>query len=190
MDKKMEILACAAEEFRKHGLKFTMNDIATDLHMAKKTIYTFYSSKEEMLNAMIDTGYEDIQKNKQEIIASDLPYEEKVRQVMIAMPEQFQVIDFRMLSDLNEKYPDVYKNLQRQLENNWEPVIRLLQEGMDQHKIRNISIPVLRQMITATFESFLSTDNLKQEGISYKDACNYMMDIVMNGISEDEYENH
>lgn len=190
MEKDKEILACAAEEFRKQGLKFTMNDIARDLHMAKKTIYTYYSSKEEMLNAMIDTGYEDIQKNKQEIIASDLPYEEKVRQVMIAMPQQFQVIDFRMLSDLNEKYPGVYKNLQRQLENNWEPVISLLQDGMDHHKIRPISIPVLRQMITATFESFLSTDNLKQEGISYKDACTYMMDIVMNGISEGTHENH
>lgn len=190
MDRQKEILMCAADEFRQHGLKFTMNDIARDLHMAKKTIYTFYSSKEEMLNALIDTGYEDIQKNKQDIIASDLPYEEKVRQVMIAMPAQFEVIDFRMLSDLHEKYPGVYKNLQRQLENNWEPVIRLLEEGMKQHKIRHISIPILRQMITASFESFLSTDTLKQEGISYKDACTCMMDIVMNGISEGEHENH
>jgi AcrR family transcriptional regulator len=190
MDKEDEILQCAAEEFRKQGLKFTMNDIAKDLHMAKKTIYTFYASKEEMLNAMIDTGYKEIQKNKQDIIASDLPYDEKVKEVMIAMPKQFEVFDFRMLSGLHEKYPKVYKNLQRQLENNWEPVIQLLETGMKEHKIRSISIPVLRQMITASFESFLSTDHLKQEGITYRDACLAMMDIVMNGITEDRDENH
>ena len=41
-------------------------------------------------------------------------------------------------------------------------------------------------MVTASFETFLSTNVLKSEGIQYNDALNQMMDIIMNGIAEDK----
>ena len=33
------IMETVIEEFNKKGLKFTMDDVAKDLHMSKKTIY-------------------------------------------------------------------------------------------------------------------------------------------------------
>ena len=51
-----EIVQEAIAQFQKNGLKFTMNDIAASLHIAKKTIYQFYASKEELLSAMGEEG--------------------------------------------------------------------------------------------------------------------------------------
>ena len=48
-----EIIVSATRQFEKQGLKFTMLDVAKDLHIAKKTIYQFYPSKEELLIAMV-----------------------------------------------------------------------------------------------------------------------------------------
>ncbi len=181
-----EILASAARQFQKSGLKFTMLDVANDLHIAKKTIYQFYSGKEELLTAMLDTGFARIHARKKEILDQDISIPEKIQQVMIAMPDSFEVIDFRQLSDLKEKYPKVYARLRRHLETDWEPVINEIQKGIDAGVVRNISIPVLRTMVTASFETFLSTNVLKSEGIQYNDALNQMMDIIMNGIAEDK----
>ena len=183
-----EIIQEAVRQFQISGLKFTMNDVARSLHIAKKTIYQYFSSKEELLSAMLKSGFDDIQKEKQEIISSDLDLTEKIRKVMIAMPHQYQVLDFRKLSDLHEKYPEVNKELVRYLENDWEPVIRLLEEGVKENRIRNISIPILRAMFTASLESFLSSDMLKEEQISYSEALEKMMDIIMNGIREHDNE--
>ena len=41
-----KILNAAIDEFAQRGLKFTMNDVAKNLGMSKKTIYTIYESKE------------------------------------------------------------------------------------------------------------------------------------------------
>jgi len=44
------IIHCAAERFRKHGYKrTTVDDISAQLHISKKTLYSLFSSKEEIL---------------------------------------------------------------------------------------------------------------------------------------------
>ena len=180
-----EIIVSATRQFEKQGLKFTMLDVAKDLHIAKKTIYQFYPSKEELLIAMLDQGFGKIQEAKQKILGEDIPFKEKVRKVMIAMPDQYAILDFRKLTELKEKYPKAYRNMRRHLENNWEPIIRLLEQGMQEGKIRKISVPILKTMMTASFDAFLSTDALKASKLTYSDALNEMMDIIIDGISEE-----
>ena len=44
-----KIIDTAIEEFTKHGSKFTMNDVAKELGISKKTIYTIFESKQDVL---------------------------------------------------------------------------------------------------------------------------------------------
>ena len=48
MDNKTKILEATIKVFNKKGLKFTMDDIASELSMSKKTIYTVFKDKETM----------------------------------------------------------------------------------------------------------------------------------------------
>ncbi len=185
-----EIIASATKQFYKIGLKFTMQDVAADLHIAKKTIYQFYASKEDLLIGMLDFGFGAIQEQKRQILAEKIPYKEKVRKVMIAIPDQYAVLDFRKLSDLKEKYPKAYKVLRKHLENDWDPIIDLLEQGKKEGRVQDISIPVLKIMVTATLDAFLSTDTLKTSKVAYNDALNEMMNIILDGISEEKDEDH
>ena len=45
MDLREQILDTATQLFRTHGLNFTMQQVASSLHISKKTIYTVYPSK-------------------------------------------------------------------------------------------------------------------------------------------------
>ena len=53
MDNKTKILEATIKVFNKKGLKFTMDDIASELSMSKKTIYTVFKDKETMFYQMI-----------------------------------------------------------------------------------------------------------------------------------------
>ncbi len=182
MTDQKEILACALQQFQTSGLKFTMDDIAKEMHIAKKTIYAFYPSKEQILLELLETGFTNIQKKKQEILSSNLSYEEKLSQVMITLPDQYDVIDFRMLSDLKEKYPRVYEKLNEHLQKDWEPIRKLLQEGKENNRLRPFDVTVFELMMTGGFEIFLSTDTLKENNITYQQALHEMMQIMMKGI--------
>ena len=56
-----KIIDTAIEEFTRNGLKFTMNDVAKALGISKKTIYTVFESKQDVLMAIAETGVKSIQ---------------------------------------------------------------------------------------------------------------------------------
>lgn len=185
MDLREKIIGAAEELFRTEGLQFTMQEVAAALHISKKTIYTVYSSKEELLLDMIDGLFADIHRKKAELAASDAPVEERIKAVIVALPEQYRAIDFRMSDELDEKYPAAARRVREHLENNWEPTIALLEEGIAAGRIRPVPVAVLRQMIVASIRSFLSGG---ENGIGYADTLEVMIDIIMNGIRRREDE--
>ena len=48
------ILDATLRVFDRKGLKFTMDDLAKELSISKKTIYTVYDDKEALFLAMVD----------------------------------------------------------------------------------------------------------------------------------------
>lgn len=183
MELREQLISAATVLFQTEGLKFTMKELADSLHISKKTIYTVYDSKEALLLGMIDALFADIHRTKGELMASPSPIEERVKAVIVALPEQYRTFDFRMLDELEEKYPAAARRVREHLETNWEPTIALLEEGMSVGSIRPVSIPVLRRMITASIESFLTGGRGEN---SYADTLGAMIDIIMNGIKSRE----
>ncbi len=188
MDLQEEILNAATELFKVKGLKFTMQDVADEMHIAKKTIYKLYPSKEELLMDLAVKGFEKIQEHKRRILESDLGMKEKIATVLIAMPEKYRTIDFRKLKGIEQKYPEIWKEISRNLDSEWEPIYELLEEGKRQGKVRDVKLPVLRQMITASIDSFLYSDGLNRAGIMYQEALQEMVSIIMEGVWNDSAE--
>lgn len=185
MDLRQRMIGAATTLFQVEGLQFTMQKVADALHISKKTIYTVYPSKEALLVDMVDTLFADIHREKRERMAAPVPIEERIWSVMVALPEQYRALDFRLLGELDEKYPAVARRVREHLETNWEPTIALLEEGVASGRIRPVSIPVLRQMVTASIEGFLAGG---ENGASYTDTLAAMMDIIMNGIRRRDNE--
>ena len=167
----------AMQLFRQQGLRFTMQQVAEQLHISKKTIYTVYPSKEELLLAMVDCAFEEIHHCKREILDGDGTLLEKLRRVIIAMPEEYAALDLQQMKELDEKYPTVAARVRNQLENGWEPTMTLLEQAVQEGIIRPVSLSVLRQMITASIESFLADRSLADSGVSYPTVLEEMISI-------------
>lgn len=58
---KDRYVAKVYELFRKKGLKLTMDDIASDLKLTKKTLYNNFNSKEELMRTVMQYVIEDIE---------------------------------------------------------------------------------------------------------------------------------
>lgn len=181
MELRQQILDAAAQLFQAEGVNFTMQQVAAALHISKKTIYTVYSDKETLLIDMVDMLFEKIHRRKAELAALPLPLEERLRAVIIALPEEYAALDFRQLDALEEKYPAVAARVRRHLETGWEPTIALLEQGIAEKRIRPVNLTVLRRVLTAAFQQLLSGAN---DGSSYAAELDDMMDIFMNGIKE------
>lgn len=184
MELRETILQGTIKAFNKKGLKFTMDDIASILRISKKTIYTVFSDKEELFLAMVDYLFDNIKKSEQEVMRRpDLSTLEKIRKILGVMPESYSEIDFRQLYPLKEKYPKIYDQVEKRLENGWETTITLIQQGMDEGVIRKVEIPIIKMMMEAAIEQFFQRDILVRHQITYTDALEEVVSILVDGIA-------
>lgn len=179
---RQDIRAAALELFKTEGLHFTMQQIAANMHISKKTIYAAYPSKEALLLDMVDDVFASIHERKRLLIEGGDDIAQKLRRVIIALPEDYVTLDLRQMRELDEKYPAVAARVRLHLETGWEPTLELLRSGIQQGVIRNVSLPVLQTMITASIEAFLNSETAKQSNLTYTGMLDEMISILLEGL--------
>ena len=180
---KENILEAALLLFNEKGLRFTMDDLAQSLGMSKKTIYKVFKDKEAVLKELIQECFSSIKAGEKELYDNqELDIIEKLKQIIIVLPTKYQTMDFRQIYSLDEKYPKLMKKIEARLENDWELTIDLLKKGMEEGRIRTISIPIFKAMVEGSIEHFLTRSMLMDEGIRYETALEEMVNLLIDGI--------
>ena len=183
METRQTILEGTIRAFNRKGLKFTMDDVAKELSMSKKTIYTVFRDKESLFFAMVDYLFDSIKESEQRVLNDEsLDTLEKIRKVLGVIPEGYREIDFRQLYLLREKYPAIYQRVEERLETGWENTIALLEQGMREGVVRKVDIPIVKMMMEAAIEQFFQRDILSRNQLTYADALKEVVEILMYGI--------
>ncbi len=173
--------------FTDKGLKLTMDDVAKQLNISKKTLYKIFRDKEELFLAVADEIFSDIKQSEHMLqTRQDLDIVEKIKSIMIVMPERYQNIGLSNLYQLKDKYPSVYARVAEYLESDWDATIALMKQGMAEGKIRPISIPIVKLMVESTIQHFFSSDVLIENGMTYEQGLQEMLDVILQGITEGE----
>lgn len=184
MELRETILNGTIRVFNEKGLKFTMDDVAKTLGMSKKTIYTVFRDKESLFFAIVEYMFDSIKESERAIMEDDsLTTLEKVRKILGVIPEGYKDVDFKQLYLLKDKYPSIYKQVEKRLESGWETTIALLEQGMQEGVIRKVDIPIVKMMLEASLEQFFQRDILIQNQISYIDALDAVVEIIVDGIT-------
>lgn len=180
---KEKILNAAIDEFGKKGLKFTMDDIAKNLNMSKKTLYGIYESKEEMLLEIVDSCFADIKKNEKAIVDDPkLDTLTKIRKIMVVLPERYTNKGLSNLYLLKDKFPVIYERVAEYLSGDWDATIQLVEQGIREGVVREVSIPVMQVMAESTFQKFMGDSVLVDNNLTYEQALDEMVEIIINGI--------
>lgn len=157
METKERILLKSHELFHKFGIRqVTMDDIASQLGMSKKTIYSCFADKDELVDAV---ACEHIKQNTESCECDRIKAENAVHEIFLAMDmvqEMFATMNPTVLFDLEKyhhksyqkfskhkneyMYKIVYNNLKRGIEEGlYRPEIHL--EILSKFRIETMFLP-------------------------------------------------
>ena len=97
---KQRIVTETIHQIQTKGFTFTISDLAKQLAVSKRTIYEHFSSKDEIVDEVIRNVIESIQERKNIAEDGTLQTVEKIRLILICIPQQFQFMDARLLVEL------------------------------------------------------------------------------------------
>jgi len=103
------ILNNARDLFFRYGLKnVTMDEIAADLGMSKKTLYEFYPNKKEIINRITENFLNDQNDAHQQVSAKSKDAVDELIQLMGLINHIFENLDVRVIYDMQRYYPEAW----------------------------------------------------------------------------------
>jgi AcrR family transcriptional regulator len=126
------IVRQARAHFFEHGYcQCTMDDLAAELGMSKKTLYVHFPSKEALMAAVIDDLSQEIRASADALFANrQLNFAEKLRGFAEGMVERLTRTNPRLLRDLQRFAPELYEKVAAMREKNIPYVFgRFIEEG-------------------------------------------------------------
>ena len=110
MDVKERILLKSHELFNRYGIRsVSMDDIAAQLGMSKKTLYQYYTDKDELVTAVFS---EVMERNRVECSLNRDKAENAIHEVFMAfdmVQEMFANMNVSVLYDMEKYHPACYK---------------------------------------------------------------------------------
>ncbi len=88
MSKKEQVIKTARELFSERGYqKVSMDEIARVSGVTKRTIYTYFKDKNDLIKFFLYEGLNDMQVRAEEIDKKDIPFNLKIREVIMMLIE-------------------------------------------------------------------------------------------------------
>ncbi|WP_374506651.1 TetR/AcrR family transcriptional regulator [Flavobacterium sp.] len=131
---KDKIISKASKLFLKIGFKsVTMDDIANEMCISKKTIYKYFANKEILIEKTTEAGLKEIDKIIDEIISKNFNAIEENFEIMKMFKEMFNSIETSPSFQLKKHYPEIYQKLILQSENECNLMFKQnIQKGIEQ----------------------------------------------------------
>lgn len=179
---KRRIVDTAVQAFTTSGIKsVTMDDIATSLGISKRTLYEVFSDKEELLEACILRGQEELDQFLRSVQAEADNVLEVLLKLFQRSTEKFHSTNKLFFEDL-KKYPKVYELMHRNRKHDSEETIRFFREGVAQGIFRSdVNFAIVNLLLREQMDLLLNTDICSK--YSFQEVYESIMFTYLRGIS-------
>ena len=167
-----EIVALAAKRFGLHGFKsVTMDDLARDLGMSKKTLYEVVGNKQTLIDLVLDT---DMEADDQAILRASEHAKDAI--------EEMLEIALHFTQSMRETNPASLYDLQKYYRKSWERLDCHHNEKMIEHVRSNLR----RGQAEGFYRQDLHLELIAQVFVS---APQVMMDPARMRVGQEEWNN-
>ncbi len=179
-----KILGFACETFLREGFyKTTMDDIATRLHMSKKTIYKYFSSKEELVKEIMTTHMRSTINRIKNHVNHESNAVEKLFDIFTIVGENILKVNEKMIMDLQYYSPEIWKEVDdfraKQITANFS---RIFEQGKAEGYFYNYKTEIILSIFIASIRSIVNPDYSVRNSVSLQESFIAIIEILMNSI--------
>ena len=197
-DPRERIVATARRHFFQFGFaRCTMDDLAVELGMSKKTLYQHFRSKEALVDELITrksgvmiAGFEEI------LSLPRLSFADRTARFHHHALGHLREIHVAFLRDLRRFAPKTYQRIEDQRALNvprlWQ---RLLQAGIEAGAVRaDVDVAFAANLVLITMQNLLLPENLERLEVQPHEVMSRFFNLLFTGLLTKagctDYENH
>ena len=176
------IVHTAEEQIRKYGFrKFTVDDIAADLGISKKTIYKYFDSKKQIISAVVDTHLEMEKQGALKAMKTEGSWQDKLKAVVFFFEND--KAPAWLLDELQRYFPEEWSKTEDLSQFKGKQIRELLELGIKCGDIRpDIQLPIIELAINKTIDALVNYKFLTEHNLNINQSFEDLGKIIMYGI--------
>jgi AcrR family transcriptional regulator len=160
-EKRLEILERASAVYMKYGLKsVTMDDLARELGMSKKTIYKYFDDKNDMIRSIMELK---VEMDKAVCMNCSIQANNAIEDLITfskLIAEHFNNINPTVIYDLRKHYQDAWQIMNA---HKWDFVLTSITENINRGikegiYRKDVDVNVIARLYVASIDDLFDTD--------------------------------
>lgn len=183
--KKLEILERASSVYMKYGIKsITMDDLASELGISKKTIYKYFTDKNELILSIIVLKAEMDKAMCLECQLSSINAIDNLINISSLVVEHLGNVNSTVFYDLKKYYPDAWSILET---HKWEFILSMIRDninkGIEEKLYREDLNPnIISRLYVASTDALLDTSVFPWPEYQFQDVFSQMIHLQICGM--------
>jgi AcrR family transcriptional regulator len=180
------IVAAARAHFFAHGFRsVTMDDLAAELGMSKKTLYAEFSSKTTLLRAVLLDKFASVEKDLDAVMAR-CPGDAmaQLEQLLACMQHHTEEIQPPFVRDIRREAPELFKLVEeRRRELIQRHFGRIFDEGRRAGIIRkDVSCALIVEILLGAVQAIMNPAKMEQLGLEPKTGYWAIITVILDGV--------
>jgi AcrR family transcriptional regulator len=183
------ILSYAQDKFMTEGFsKVTLDEIAAELGISKKTVYKHFDSKEELLRSCMRMRLHGVADEIERIVNSPRSFKEKLTEVLMVVGRQVSKVNKKAQLDMQKVSPSIWKEVETfRREMIFHKMGKMISQARDENIFRSeVDEQVLLLMVLNCVQDIVNPEVLSQNSFSAEDAFRTIFRIIFEGALTDE----
>ena len=181
-----KIITAARHHFFTHGFRgVTMDDLAEELGMSKKTLYVFFPSKTDLVRAVLLDKFHSVESDLEQIVSA-FPDDAlaALQQLLACMQRHTEEIQPPFVRDIRREAPEMFKLVEsRRRELIQRHFGKFFSAGRRAGIIRrDIPTQVIIETLLGATEAIMNPQKISELGLTPKTGYSAIISIVLEGV--------
>lgn len=183
-----KILEIARHKFFTDGFfKTSIDEIAREYHISKKTIYKHFKSKDDLLTSVVKKFTGEVTDSIIEIMKSDKNSIEKLLDVLNLIQNSIRQFSLRYVDDIQKHKPKLWNYIEEFRKENLEKIVhQTIEAGKKEGLFNDVNPDIVFRIFYGAVRNVLNPEFLITSPISRDEALNETFEILLNGVLTNE----
>jgi AcrR family transcriptional regulator len=178
---RQRIVDAARVHFFSHGFRsVTMDDLAEELGISKKTLYAHFPGKFDLLEAVLADKFAGVEAMLKEVMRAR---RHDFRELLAGTQRELDEIKPPFVRDMRQKAPDVFKVVERRRAALIQGYFgKFFVEGQRAGMVRkDVSTKLIIEILLAMVQSIMNPPKMEELGMMPKEGYTGILKIVLEG---------
>jgi len=164
--------------------RLTMDELSARAGLSKRTLYRYFRSKDEIIEAALDQLLAEVAGKIEELVAACQKPEEVIAEMLNILYYVGRTLNNPLvLEDLRRHYPHYWKKIYEFRLEKAECIIKskLLQDGRNKAYIRELDPRIVTTAILASVQAVANPEFILNNGLTFDETIRQLMELFQFG---------